>query len=186
MRIAISGLSGAGSSTTAKLLSERLKLAMTNFTFRALAVEKGIPFETLQEQAKTNPEVDFELDRRLIEFINGTERCLAVTDIACWLDTPGIYQKLGLEQGAMIDYKIWLEAPLEIRAERMHRREGGTIESVIEYNHQRDLDNRERYLHLYGIDIFDHRGIDWVLDTSHLNLEEVVTTISERLQQLGV
>lgn len=184
MKIALSGLSGVGSSTTAKLISQRLNLPMTNMTFRALAVERGIPFEELQAQAEHDETIDFELDRRLIDFINSNENCLAATDVACWLDKPGVYQTVGLEKGASYDYKIWLEAPLEVRAQRMHKREGGTLEQVIDYNHKRDLDNRERYLKLYGIDIFEHSDIDWVLETSQMNLEEVVETICQQLLKL--
>ena len=181
MKIAISGLSGVGSSSTAKLVSQRVNLPMTNFTFRQLAVEKGISFEELQTQAATNPEIDFELDRRLIEFVNSHGDCLAATDIACWLDDAGVYGRLGLDAGATFNLKIWLDAPLNIRAKRMHAREGGTLQQVIDYNHQRDLDNRERYLQLYGIDIFDHDRMDWVIDTSGKNLEEVVQLICDRI-----
>lgn len=184
MKIALSGLSGVGSSTTAKLVSQQLNLPMTNMTFRALAVERGIPFEELQIQAETDTSIDFELDRRLIEFVNTNAECLAATDVACWLDNPGVYQRVGLNQGATFDYKIWLEASLEVRAARMHEREGGSLEQVIEYNHKRDLDNRERYLKLYGIDIFDHTDMDWVLETSDLTLEEVVGEVCQRLTEL--
>lgn len=184
MRIAISGLSGVGSSSTAKLVNQKLQLPMSNFTFRALAVEKGMPFEELQKLAETTPDVDFELDRRLITFINNNPDCLIVTDIACWFDQPGIYEKLGFETGPIIDYKIWLEAPLDIRAVRMHKREGGELQDVIDYNHQRDLDNRERYLKLYGIDIFDHSGVDWIFETSHLDLNQVVEQVCQRITEL--
>ncbi len=186
MKITISGLSGVGSSSTAKLVSQQLNLPMTNFTFRALAAEKGIEWTELQKQAATDPEIDFELDRRLIGFINSHESCIAATDVASWLDNPGVYTKLGLEGGADIDYKIWLEAPLEVRAARMHQREGGDLAEIVRYNHQRDMDNRERYLHLYGIDIFEHGEFDWVLETSEMSLEEVVEAVTKRLGELGV
>lgn len=185
MKIAISGLSGVGSSSTAKLVSQKLTLPMTNFTFRALAVEKGVPFETLQKQAEFDPEIDFELDRRLIGFINSHSDCLAATDVACWLDDPGVYTRLGMDSGAVIDYKIWLEAPIEVRAQRMHEREGGELQNVIDYNHKRDLENQVRYKKLYGIDIFDQSSCDWILETSNLTLEQVVDLVSERIQSLS-
>lgn len=184
MRIAISGLSGVGSSTTARLVAEKLQLPMNNFTFRDFAKERGVPFEELQKQAATDPSIDLELDRRLIRFIQENPTCLIATDLACWLDHPSLYKKLGLNSGAEYDLKIWLEAPEDIRAERLHRREGGEFEAVKTYNHQRDLENRERYLALYGVDIFDHSDIDWILDSTHLTLEEVVDLIVARLSTI--
>ena len=184
MKIAISGLSGVGSSSTARFVSEELGLPMTNFTFRDMAKERGVAFEDLQKQAEDDFSIDMELDKRLIIFIQANDSCLAATDLACWLDDPKIYKKVGLDRGADYSYKIWLEAPLLVRAARMHEREGGDLKDVIEYNHQRDLDNRERYLRLYGVDIFDHTSVDWVLETSHMNLEEVVTAICKRVENL--
>jgi cytidylate kinase len=66
----------------------------------------------------------------------------------------------------------------------MHEREGGELQEVIDYNHQRDLDNRERYMSLYGIDIFDHSGVDWIFDTSYFTLEEVVEQVCQRITEL--
>lgn len=184
MKIAISGLSGVGSSTTAKLVAERLNLPMNNFTFRNLAAEWGTTLEDLQVRAETDTSIDLELDRRLINFIQSNESCLIATDLACCLDDPKVYTKLGLDRGADYDFKIWLEAPLEIRAKRMHHREGGDFETVKEYNHQRDLDNRERYLRLYGVDIFDHNNVDWLLETSNLTLNQVVDLITEKISSI--
>lgn len=184
MKIAISGLSGVGSSTTAKQVAARLNLPMNNFTFRDLAKERGVAFEELQAQSMTDPSIDLELDRRLIEFLNTHPDCLSATDLSCWLDNPKIWQKLGLDGGPAFDLKIWLEAPLDVRAQRMLEREGKSLEEVITYNHQRDLDNRQRYQELYGVDIFDHSAIDWVFETSHLNLEQVVQQIVDTVQSL--
>ncbi len=185
MKIAISGLSGVGSSSTARLVSQRLNLPMSNFTFRELAKERGISFEELQAQAATDDTIDYELDRRLIEFIQNHESCLIATDLACWLDQPSLYQRLSLSRGASYNYKIWLEAPLEVRAQRMHEREGGDYQAILSYNDRRDQDNRERYLRQYGVDILDHSQIDWILETSQLTLEQVAGSISQRLADLS-
>ena len=184
MKIAISGLSGVGSSTTAKLLAQKLELPMSNFTFRDLAKERGVPFEDLQAQSMTDSSIDLELDRRLLEFINAQPDCLVATDLACWLDDPRLYTHLGLERGATYDLKIWLEAPLAIRAQRMLEREGKNLEEIMHYEDKRDHDNRERYLELYGVDILDHTNIDWTIETSELGLAEVVDLIADRVSSI--
>lgn len=184
MRVALSGLSGVGSSNTARLVATKLGLPMSNFTFRDLAKERGVTFEALQAQAGHDFSIDKELDRRLIKFAEEHPSCLIATDLACWLDQPRVYKTLGFEQGIIYDYKIWLKAPLEVRAKRLHEREGGDAELVKINESQRDHDNRERYLRLYGVDIFDQSGVDWVLNTTHHNLEQVVEMIVKRLQNL--
>lgn len=184
MKIAISGLSGVGSSTTAKQISQRLGLPMSNFTFRDLAKERGISFKKLQELAASDPSIDLELDKRLIHFIKENPTCLISTDLACWLDEPKVWRRLGLESGAKYDLKIWLAAPLEERAKRMHLREGGDYKQVLEYNNRRDQQNRERFLDLYGVDIFDHRNIDWTIDSSNLTLEQVTDLIIEKISAI--
>jgi len=186
MKVALSGLSGVGSSSTARLVAAKLGLAMSNFTFRDLAKERGVSFESIQKQAAHDVSIDKELDRRLIKFGQDNPHCLIATDLACWLDQEKVYKTLELEKGIAYDYKIWLEAPLEVRAKRLYEREGGDPELVKVYENQRDHDNRERYLQLYGVDIFDQSGVDWVLTTTHYNLEQVADMIVERLQSLDL
>ncbi len=182
MKIALSGLSGVGTSSTARLVSQALNLPMSNFTFRDLAVERGVAWEDLQMEAAANPEIDFELDRRLIQFVQDNESCLVASDLACCLDSPRLYQRLGLDRGADYDLKVWLEAPLEVRARRMAIRENKPIEIVMAAEDQRDRDNRKRFLSLYGIDLLDHSQTDLVIDTKHHTIEEVVAIMIERAQ----
>lgn len=180
MKIAISGLSGVGSSTTAKLVSEQLNLPMSNFTFRNLASEYGVPWQELLRRAKTEPEIDLDLDKRLIEFAHRHDRYLISTDFACWLDSPSVYQRVGLNRGAEFDLKIWLEASLEVRAKRMMERENRPLAQLLIEEHDRDQQARDRLLKLYGIDLLDRSKIDWVLNTENLTLPMVVDLIVER------
>ena len=62
MKIAISGLSGCGNTTTSTVLSKKLGFPLVNFTFRNLAKEKGMSLEELSEKAKYNSDIDKELD----------------------------------------------------------------------------------------------------------------------------
>lgn len=184
MKIAISGLSGVGTSSSARLISERLQLPMYNFTFRDLAKEKGMPWEELQIRSKNDPSIDLELDRRLIEFVLNNESCLISTDLAGYLDDPRIYEKVGLTTGPKYDLKIWLEGSLKTRAQRMSMREDRSVEQLMIEEDKRDNDNRERYLKLYGVDLFDHTNVDWVLDTEDKTLDQVVDLIVQRANGL--
>jgi CMP/dCMP kinase len=184
MRIALSGLSGAGSSSTARLVSARLGLPMSNFTLRNLADEWGISFREIQAKAALDTAIDFELDRRLIAFIEQHPHCLISTDLACWLDSPLLQEKLGFKPTFTFDYRIWLDVPLDERARRIQKREGGELAEVKAYNHQRDMDNHTRYKKIYGVDILNHQGIDWIYETGDQPLTIVTDTICERVEQL--
>jgi cytidylate kinase len=182
MKIAISGLSGVGSSSTAKAVAQRLNLEMYNFTFRNLAEEYGVHWLELQERALTDPSIDLTLDRRLIEFGQAHSDCLISTDFACWLDDPGIYEKVGLDRGVEYDLKIWLEASLDERAKRMQERKESPLEQIKADEHKRDEQNRERLRKLYGLNLADRSKIDWELNTEELSLESVVEAIVERAE----
>lgn len=184
LKIALSGLSGAGSSTTARLVAQRFGLPMNNFTLRNLAVEKGLSFDEIHHLAKNDSSIDIELDRRLVQFVRTNDVCFVVTDLACWLDQPSLLSVLGEEQSLQFDYKIWLEVPLDERAIRMRKREGGDLHEIKTYNHARDLQNRDRYIDLYDVDIFDHSEIDWVFNTEKLTLHQVVDAVCERILSL--
>ena len=61
MKLAITGLSGVGSSTTARLVAQKFNLPVNNFTFRDLAKEWGMTFEEMQAPVFTHePEWNLE------------------------------------------------------------------------------------------------------------------------------
>lgn len=161
MRIAISGHSGCGNTTATSNVANALKLKIMNYTFRDLARDLGMEFETLHSEANTNFIYDYLTDLNAI-------RAALVQDIvvgsrlASWLVNA--------------DLRIWLNATLEARASRISRREsekGSTYESVLYKTLKRDASNKKRYLKLYGIDINDHSDFDIIINTEQLTAEQV-------------
>jgi adenylate kinase family enzyme len=69
VRILLSGLSGTGSTTAAKRIAADagLKYVYGGQIFRNLAAERGISLEELVELLEAHPEIEEEIDQRLVE-----------------------------------------------------------------------------------------------------------------------
>lgn len=161
MRIAISGHSGCGNSTATKNVGEALGLDIVNYTFRNLGPDLGTTFEALQEESTSNPALDYITDLLLIRE-SMRENVVIGTRLAAWLVDA--------------DLRIWLHAPVEVRAARIFEREGGVSEAEVLYRTlTRDRDNRQRYIELYGIDIDDHHGFDLIINTHQLTADQVAS-----------
>ena len=163
MKIAISGKSGCGNSTVSRMVADRLGLRLVNYTFRALAAERGMSFEEVRRQAEQDTSLDVYLDRRQVELAREGD-CVLGSRLAVWL----------LDDA---DLKVYLTAPLSVRASRIQRREGGSFQEVLRKTRARDERDRNRYLHLYGIDNDDFEFVDLVIDTQHIQPDEVAERI---------
>ena len=114
MRIAISSKSGCGNTTVSTLLSEKLGFRLINFTFRQMAAEKGVDFWTFCSMAEKDDNIDRELDARQVEMAMAEENCVLGSRLAIWMLTEA-------------DLKVYLTADSLTRAERVFRREGGSL-----------------------------------------------------------
>ena len=81
-------------------------------------------------------------------------------------------------------FKVYLYAPLEVRARRIQKREGGRFEEILEETRERDRRDAGRYLALYGIDIDRYEEVaDLVIDTTELTPEEITERIVASVQK---
>jgi cytidylate kinase len=145
------------------MVADRLGLRLVNYTFRALAAERGMSFEEVRRQAEHDTSLDVYLDKRQVELARNGD-CVLGSRLAVWL----------LEDA---DLKVYLTAPLSVRAARIQRREGGSFQEVLRKTRARDERDRNRYLQLYGIDNNDFEFVDLVIDTQHIQPEEVAERI---------
>ncbi|MFH0836297.1 MAG: cytidylate kinase family protein [Candidatus Micrarchaeota archaeon] len=172
MRVAISGLSGCGNSTVSKLVAEKTGFPRFNYTFHDLARDLGEEFMDFHAKAASNPGIDLELDRKQQAFINENKHCVVGTRLAVWMDDAKLLEKIGGER-VKLDFKVWLDAPLEERARRVAEREGGSQDEAQAEVIARDLDNALRYKKLYGIDVSKHGFVDLAINSEELTAEEV-------------
>jgi CMP/dCMP kinase len=163
LRIAISGQSGCGNTTAVHNVGKTLGLNVVNYTFRDLARDLDVPFAEIQKKAGETKVYDFLTDLSLIR-ASLQPRAVVGSRLAAWLVDA--------------DLRVWLHAPLETRAKRIHQREKDTLyESVLYRTLQRDEQNRKRYLQLYGIDINDRSDFDIIINTERLTAEQVSSLI---------
>lgn len=166
IKIAISGKSGCGNSTVSRLTAGRLGLRMINYTFHTIAEERGMDFKQLCLLAEKDTSWDIYLDKRQVELAAAGD-CVLGSRLAVWM----------LEDA---DLKVFLDAPLDVRAGRIRKREGGEPDAMLRDTRERDERDRLRYLKLYEIDNNDYRFVDLCIDTTDLSPEEIVDRIVER------
>ena len=168
--IAISGKSGCGNTTVSRMVAERLGLRLINYTFHSMADEKNMDFNELYRLAQKDLSFDRHLDERQVELASAGN-CVLGSRLAIWL----------LENA---DLKVYLYAPLEIRASRIQQREGGTFEDVLNEIAERDRQDKERFLKLYGIDNDNYEFVDMILDVGELDQFQAVERIIREAEKL--
>jgi cytidylate kinase len=175
VKIAISGKSGCGNSTVSRRVAERLGYRLVNYTFKDVAEERGISFEEVRRLAEQDPSIDRDLDRRQVEMAREGDTVLA-SRLAIWK----------LEDA---DLKVYLEAPLPVRAARIrqrklaHGREQTDYETILHETEDRDQRDHNRYLKLYGIDNDEYLFADMVVNAGALHFEEIADQIIAAAQR---
>jgi len=170
MILTISGLHGTGKSTIAKLITEKLGLQYYSAgqAFRDLAQEMNMTLEKFSEYAEKNPEIDKELDSKII----GIARKGNII-----IDS----QLSGYILKSIADFKILLICPLEIRIKRMAERDNVNYKLKLRETEIREKSELERFKHLYNIDLSDQEEIqdlyDLIIDTENLTIEDVLEKI---------
>lgn len=164
--IAIGGPIGVGKSTVAQVLAERLGVPCVSAggAFRELASRRGLSVVELNRQAEDDPTIDRDLDRLQGEMAREGP-CVVESRLSGWM--------------VAADLKVWLDAPLELRAARVAGREGRTPEEARRELLVRERSEWSRYKALYGIDFHDRAPYHLVIDTSRWD-PEVIVEILER------
>jgi len=167
--VAISGKSGCGNSTVSRLLSERLGTKLINYTFRAMAIEKGIPFEEMLRLANRDPDFAYDraLDTKQVELARQGD-CVIGSRLAMWL----------LPDASL---RLFLSGSLEVRAARIHDREGAESAEKLAFTRERDESDHLRYLTIYGIDNDDLSAADLVINTELWMPEAIVDIVAAAL-----
>lgn len=168
IQIAVSGKSGCGNTTVTRLVAQRLRIQMINYTFHTMAQERGMAFETLCRLAQTDPAYDRELDAKQAAMAAGGN-CVLGSRLAVWL----------LQEA---DLKVFLTASPEVRAARIFQREGGTLSQQSEQTRLRDERDRERYRRLYQIDHDSYSFCDLIINTDGFSAEAVAEMIVTALR----
>jgi cytidylate kinase len=173
MRVTVSGLPGSGTTTLAEALSSRFDLehVSSGDVFRAMARERGVTLAEFGRIAEEDPEIDREIDERQREIARERDDVVMEGRLSGWMVEDA-------------DLRVWLAAPLEVRAERVADREEQTVEEAHDEIEKRQNSESRRYREIHGIDIGDLSVYDLVIDTSHWDQEGVAAVATTAVGSL--
>ncbi|NLV10009.1 (d)CMP kinase [Halomicrobium sp. HM KBTZ05] len=156
MLITVSGPAGSGKSTLAANLAEALGYDHVSGgdIFRSLAEERGVSLVELNQQAESDDQIDRDLDRRLRSTAREEDDLVLESRLAGWM------------AGDYADLKLWLDAPLDVRAERIADREEKSVTEARDETQARAESEGLRYQEYYGIDIDDRSIYDLSINTA--------------------
>lgn len=175
--LCISGLAGSGKSTVARKLAEKyhLRYYSGGDALMALALEKGYsPLDRgwweskeglsfLKKRGKDS-QFDEAVDKKLLE---AAEEGNVVLDSWAmpWL----------LDKG----FKVWLDVPVEKRAQRIAGRDCISFEKALAALKQKEKQTKAIYRKMYGFSLGeDFAPFNLILDAETLNIEEVFKVLS--------
>jgi len=163
MLLTVSGPPGSGKSTNAAALAAAFDLDHVSGgdIFRELAAERGLSPVEFNELAEEDDQIDRDLDARLREIAVEDDDVVLESRLAGWL------------AGDHADVKIWLDAPLAVRAERIADREDKSVAVAREETERREQSERKRYQEYYNIDIADLSIYDITYNTARWGPEAV-------------
>ena len=177
VRITISGRPGAGKTSVGKLIAKRLGLRFYSMgDMRGqMAKERGITIEELnklgEKEGWTDTKVDDyqkELGKKEDNFV--FEGRLSFHFIP---DSFKVFLDVETFEGA----KRIFNDPREDESKKKF------VEEVAEAIKERVKSDSLRYKKYYNLDIFDKSQYDFVLDTTHLSIEQVVERVIEGLKK---
>ena len=170
MIITIGGVAGSGTTTAAKVLSEKLNypFASAGGIFREMAREYGMDVVEFNKFAENNTDIDIEIDNRQAKLAENSEN----------LVIEGRFSAYFIDA----DLKIWFSAPLDVRAERVCNREDKSVQQARDEILAREESEALRYKDIHGIDITDMDIYDLIINTNTFDPESIVEIILTTLK----
>jgi len=173
MLVTISGPPGSGKSTVAEAVAERFGLEHVSGgdIFRSLAADRGLSLAEFNALAEEDDAIDRDLDRRLRETARDRDDVVLESRLSGWM------------AGEHADLKVWLDAPLAVRAERIADREDVSVDRARTETETREESERSRYLEYYGIDFADRSIYDLAVNTARWDADSVVELVEVAVER---
>jgi len=170
MIITIGGSICSGKTTLARELAKKfnLKHISAGSIMREMAKKRGMSLLEFSRYAESNPEVDLEIDRRQKELATGN--CVVDGRLSAhFLDS---------------DLKIWLDAPLNVRVERLSERDKKSEEDAKRSIIEREDSERRRYMEIYGINLGDISTYDLIINTAKFDIKTMTELVSIAIRNI--
>jgi len=167
MLITVSGPAGSGKSTLAAGLADALAAEHVSGgdIFRSLADERGYSLVEFNKLAEENDQIDRDLDRRLRTTAEEGDDLVLESRLAGWM------------AGEHADLRVWLDAPFEVRVDRIADREDEPIEQIRESERTRAESEAQRYREYYDIEIEDRSIYDLVVNTARWDADTTLDLV---------
>ena len=169
--ITITGHLGSGKSTVAKILAEKLgwQYYSTGMAQRLIAQKRGVSTTELMQLAITDPSIDAEID--------------GVYQNPPWGRNPCVVDSRLAFHFIPYSLKVCLQVDTATAAERIFAEKERLSEhytneeEALAYLQKRYALEKKHFLDLYQLDITDLTQFDLVIDTTHLNPDDVCAKI---------
>lgn len=172
MRITVSGLPGSGTTSLARHLAEthQYTLISAGEVFRQMAKERNLDIAEFAKIAEQNPSIDREIDARQREIAEGQDDIIAEGRLSGWCVRNA-------------DLKIWLQASMECRVERIFSRD--TLEdreTALFLTQEREESEARRYQDYYSIEIGDLSPYHMVLNSEKFGVEDLSSLVDTAIK----
>lgn len=172
MRITVSGLPGSGTTSLARHLAEthQYTLISAGEVFRQMAKERNLDIAEYARIAEQNPSIDREIDARQREIAEGQDDIIAEGRLSGWCVRNA-------------DLKIWLQASMECRVERIFSRD--TLEdreTALFLTREREESEARRYQDYYSIEIGDLSPYHMVLNSEKFGVEDLSSLVDTAIR----
>lgn len=170
MIITIGGLAGSGTTTFAKVLSDKMDIPYlsTGSIFRDMAKERDMSVIEFSKFAEDNTDIDIEIDKRQAELAEKSENLIIEGRLSAYFVDA--------------DLRIWLNAPLKTRALRICDRESKTIDLATQEINLREESEALRYLDIHNIDITNMDIYDLIVNTDRFTPERICEIVLTTLK----
>ncbi len=167
MLITVSGPAGSGKSTLARSLADECGYEHISGgdIFREIAAERELTPLELNKQAEDDDQIDRDLDQRLRTIAKERDGVVLESRLAGWM------------AGEYADFRLWLDAPLTIRSERIADREDKSVAQARTETEARAASEALRYEEYYGVDIEDLGIYDLVINTARWSPAGVLSLV---------
>jgi cytidylate kinase len=177
MILAIGGPPGSGKTTVAERWSAVRGFALVSAgqRFRTMASERGLSLEAFGRAAEQDPSIDRALDAAVLAEVQ--DKAASGADVV----VDGRIQAYLLSHARIPSFKVLIDAPLHVRAERIARRENTGAADAKHEILIREASERIRYKSIYGIDLRDTSVFDLVIDSRDKTPDEIVARIAAQV-----
>ncbi|MFW6320823.1 MAG: (d)CMP kinase [Halohasta sp.] len=169
--ITVSGPPGCGATTLCNRLSAAIDCPYVSGgdIFRELAEENGISLNQQIAEADTSDSIDRALDERLQQIAekwgSADKPFILESRLAGWL------------AGDHADLRLWLDAPEDVRLDRIE----GRVETQAEMR-VREVSEAGRYQSYYDIDVSDREFYDLIINTARWDKEGVFQLVRAAIE----